>query len=169
MYEKGWFMQFVELVKILVLLMIANGTPVILKRLMGDRFAYPLDAGAGFPDGRPVFGPSKTLRGLVSSLLATTLVAPALGLDWRIGPVVAIAAMAGDLLSSFCKRRIGMASGSMALGIDQIPESLLPFLAVRNEFDLSVTDITAGVAIFFVGELVISRILYRFGLRERPY
>ena len=162
-------MQFVEIVKVLVLLMMANGTPVILKRIMGDRFAYPLDAGARFPDGRPVFGPSKTLRGLISSLLITTLVAPALGLDWRIGLVVAIAAMAGDLLSSFSKRRLGMSSGGMALGIDQIPESLLPFLAVRNELDLSATDIAAGVAVFFVGELVISRILYRFGLREHPY
>ena len=81
-------MQFVEIVKVLVLLMMANGTPVILKRIMGDRFAYPLDAGARFPDGRPVFGPSKTLRGLISSLLITTLVAPALGLDWRIGLVI---------------------------------------------------------------------------------
>ena len=162
-------MQFVEIVKILVLLMMANGTPVILKRIMGDRYAYPLDAGARFPDGRPVFGPSKTLRGLVSSLLITTLVAPALGVDWRIGLVIAIAAMAGDLLSSFSKRRLGMSSGGMALGIDQIPESLLPFLAVRSEFELSTTDIAAGVAVFFVGELVISRILYRFGLREHPY
>ena len=162
-------MQFVEIVKILVLLMMANGTPVILKRIMGDRYAYPLDAGARFPDGRPVFGPSKTLRGLVSSLLITTLVAPALGVDWRIGLVIAIAAMAGDLLSSFSKRRLGMSSGGMALGIDQIPESLLPFLAVRSEFELSATDIAAGVAVFFVGELVISRILYRFGLREHPY
>ena len=162
-------MHFIEIAKILVLLMMANGTPVILKRVMGDRLAYPLDAGARFPDGRPVFGPSKTLRGLLSSLLVTTLVAPALGLDWRIGFVVAIAAMAGDLLSSFSKRRLGMSSGSMGLGIDQIPESLLPFLAVRSEFELSATDIVAGVAVFFVGELVISRILYRFGLREHPY
>ena len=162
-------MHVVEILKVLVLLMMANGTPVILKRLMGEKFAYPLDAGVRFADGRPVFGPSKTLRGLVSSLIVTTLVAPALGLDWRIGLVVAIAAMVGDLLSSFTKRRIGMSSGGMALGIDQIPESLLPFLAVRGEFDFTGPDMVAGVVVFFVGELVISRILYRLGVREHPY
>ncbi len=162
-------MQIVEILKVLVLLMMANGTPVILKWLMGDKFAYPLDAGARFPDGRPVLGASKTTRGVVSALVVTTLAAPAIGLDWRIGLVVAIAAMAGDLLSSFTKRRFGLGSGSMALGIDQIPESLLPYLAVRGELGLSGPDIVAGVVAFFIGELVISRILYRLGVREQPH
>jgi hypothetical protein len=30
-------------------------------------------------------------------------------------------------------------------------------------------DIVVGVAIFFIGELVLSRILFRFKLRDTPY
>jgi ethanolamine transporter EutH len=162
-------MHLVAVVKILVLLMMANGTPVILKRLMGARPARPLDFGARFRDGRPIFGPSKTLRGLLGSLAVTSLVAPLLGLDWTAGLMVAVFAMLGDVFSSFTKRRLGLESGSMALGLDQIPESLLPFLALRSDLDLSAVDIVAGVATFFVGELVLSRILYRLGVRDRPY
>jgi hypothetical protein len=36
----------------------ANGTPVIAKLILGDKFAAPVDAGALFGDGRLWFGPS---------------------------------------------------------------------------------------------------------------
>jgi CDP-2,3-bis-(O-geranylgeranyl)-sn-glycerol synthase len=34
---------------------------------------------------------------------------------------------------------------------------------------LTVADIAAGVIVFFVGEVLLSRLLYALGLRERPY
>jgi hypothetical protein len=162
-------MHLVTVLKLLVLLLAANGTPVILKRLMGSRLALPLDGGARFRDGRPIFGPSKTLRGIVGAVVVTTAVAPLLGFDWRIGLLVALFAMAGDLFSSFTKRRFGLESGGMALGLDQIPESLLPFLATRGDLGLGAVDIVAGVIAFFVGELVLSQILFRLKVRDRPY
>ena len=39
-----------------------------------------------------------------------------------IGLLVAATAMAGDLLSSFLKRRLALAPSSQAIGLDQIPE-----------------------------------------------
>ena len=60
------------ILQLLILLAVANGTPVIAKLLLGDKFAAPLDGGALFGDGRPWFGPSKTIRGLVLAVLATT-------------------------------------------------------------------------------------------------
>ena len=162
-------MHLVLVVKLLVLLTMANGTPVILKRVMSERTARPLDLGLRFPDGRPVFGPSKTIRGIIGALAITTLAAPALGLPWTAGLIVAVFAMLGDLFSSFTKRRLGLESGGMALGLDQIPESLLPFLALRGDLDLSALDIVVGVVAFFVGELVLSRIFYWLGVRDRPY
>jgi hypothetical protein len=77
---------------------------------------------------KQLFGPSKTLRGLVVSVVATTLSAPALGLAWTTGLLAGAAAMAGDLGSSFIKRRMGLPSSSRALGLDQVPEALLPEL-----------------------------------------
>ena len=74
-----------------------------------------------FVDGRPLFGASKTVRGILVSILITSACAPLLGLGLRIGLLVAISAMAGDLLSSFLKRRLDLQPGSQALGLDQIP------------------------------------------------
>lgn len=157
------------IIKLLVLLLMANGTPVILKRVMGGTLARPLDFGVCLPDGRPVFGRSKTWRGILGALIVTTIAARLIGLDWTIGLVIAGFAMIGDLASSFTKRRLGLASGGMAVGLDQIPESLLPFLAVRGDIALSWLDIALGVAAFFVGSLVLSKILFRLGVREQPH
>jgi CDP-2,3-bis-(O-geranylgeranyl)-sn-glycerol synthase len=57
----------------------------------------------------------------------------------------------------------------MALGLDQVPESLLPAISMRAYTQLSATDILIVVLIFFVGELALSRVFFRLGLRERPY
>jgi CDP-2,3-bis-(O-geranylgeranyl)-sn-glycerol synthase len=78
-------------------------------------------------------------------------------------------AMAGDLFSSFLKRRLGLAPSSRATGIDQIPESLFPLLACARLLSLTVVDIAAGTAIFLIGEVVLSRLLFKFHLRDRPY
>jgi CDP-2,3-bis-(O-geranylgeranyl)-sn-glycerol synthase len=162
-------MHFVAVMQMLALLALANGSPVIAKRIFGKLFSRPLDGNANFFDGRPLFGTSKTIRGIIVSLLVTALAAPILGLEWRIGLLIGAAAMAGDLFSSFLKRRLGMPPSSRATGLDQIPESLFPLLVCRSALSLSVVDIAVGCAIFFVGELLLSNLLFRLRLRDRPY
>ena len=49
-------MHPVVVLQLLILLMLANGTPVIAKKVLGDRYSYPLDGNLKFADGRPVFG-----------------------------------------------------------------------------------------------------------------
>jgi hypothetical protein len=162
-------MQFVQILKFLTLLTLANGTPIAAKKIFGSRFSFPLDAGNLAWDGRPLFGPSKTVRGIVASILVTTASAPLLGLDLTVGATAAAAAMSGDLLSSFVKRRLDFPPSSQALGLDQVPESLFPMLACRDALSLTTADIALGVAIFFVGELILSRLLYRLHFRDKPY
>lgn len=162
-------MHLMALLKILVLSALANGTPLAAKKIFGSRFSCPLDGGMTFWDGRPLFGPSKTVRGILASMLVTTICAPLLGLDMSVGAIAALAAMAGDLFSSFLKRRLDFAPSSQAIGLDQVPESLFPILACRGTLSLDVADIVLGVAIFFAGELLLSRLLYRLRLRDRPY
>ncbi len=129
----------------------------------------PLDAGTIFFDGRPLFGPSKTIRGILISVLITTAGAPLIGLDLTIGAIVAGAAMAGDSFSSFVKRRLNSPPSSQALGLDQVPESLFPMLACRDALSLTIGDIALGVGIFFIGALILSRFLFRAHLRDEPY
>jgi CDP-diglyceride synthetase len=156
------------ILQLTLLLAIANGAPVIATKVLGHH-SYPLDAGVAFVDGRPLFGKSKTIRGILVAILLTALSAPLLGLGWTIGIVVGSLAMAGDLFSSFAKRRMNLTPSSRATGLDQIPESLFPLLACRSPLSLSGLDIAICVAIFFAGEIVLSQLLYRMHVRDRPY
>jgi hypothetical protein len=162
-------MQPVVVLQLLFLLMLANGTPVIAKKILGARLSYPLDGNLRFVDRRPLLGRSKTVRGVVLAVLVTTGGAPVVGLSWIVGLLVGSCAMAGDLVSSFTKRRLDLPPSSRASGLDQIPEALLPLLACRGLLSLTVADIGLCVGLFFVGEVVFSRLLYLVHLRDRPY
>jgi CDP-2,3-bis-(O-geranylgeranyl)-sn-glycerol synthase len=157
------------IVQLTLLLAVANGAPVIATRIFGQRFSWPLDDGVEFVDGKPLFGKSKTVRGIAVSILASALAAPLLGLGWKTGIAVGSAAMAGDLVSSFVKRRLNLTPSSRATGLDQIPESLFPLLACRGALSLSGLDIAIGVMLFFAGEVVLSLLLYKVHIRDRPY
>ena len=155
--------------ELLLLILIANGTPIIATAVCGDWAARPLDGGRVLADGYRLLGNSKTWRGLLVAPLVTGLATVPLTLPVGVGVVIGLAAMLGDLLSSFVKRRLGMASSSMAFGLDQIPEALLPLLVVADRFELSWWAIGWTVAGFIVLELALSRVLFRFGIRARPY
>ena len=155
--------------KLLLLLTFANGTPVIARKIFGSRLDCTVDGGVRFLDGQPLFGRSKTVRGVVLSVVITALAAPLLGFPWTTGAAIAALAMLGDLISSFTKRRLKLPPSSMALGLDQIPESLLPLLVYRSRLGLGGWDITIVVAVFFIGELLLSRVLFRLNIRDRPY
>ena len=156
-------------VKLLLLLITANGAPILLHKLCGSYAALPIDAGRSFRDGRRWFGDSKTWRGVAGAVLLTPLAAALLQLPIITGVVIAVMAMLGDLLSSFIKRRLDIPSSGMALGLDQIPESLLPLLAVRDQFSLGVAGIVELSVAFIAVELVLSLLLYRLDIRKRPY
>ncbi len=157
------------LLQSVLLLTLANGAPVVAKKALGARLAFPLDAGARFFDGQPLLGPSKTIRGVAISVVTTAVVAPLLGLNLAAGGLVAVLAMIGDLFSSFAKRRLKFPSSSQAIGLDQVPESLLPLLVCKETLSLTSMDVAIGVGIFFLGELILSRLLYDLRLRDEPY
>lgn len=155
--------------RLLLLLGVANSAPIVAKRLLGDRWAAPLDFGLNFFDGRPLLGPGKTIRGVVAAVVATTPAAWALGISPQLGALIGVVSMAGDALASFVKRRLRVAPSGRATGLDQVPESLLPLLAVQGQLDLSMAQILAISAAFFVLEIPLARWAFRLGLRERPY
>jgi CDP-archaeol synthase len=157
------------LLQLLILLVVANGAAVAAKKLFGGVFARPIDGGALFVDGQPILGPAKTIRGVMASVLVTSICAALMGLGWKLGALIATFAMVGDLFSSFVKRRLHLASSSMAIGLDHLPESLFPLLASRLLLPTSILDIVAGVTIFVVGALILSPLLYKLNLRDQPH
>ncbi|NIR29622.1 MAG: CDP-archaeol synthase [Gammaproteobacteria bacterium] len=153
---------------LLLLLLVANGAPLIAHHLLGDRLSWPLDGGRRFLDGRPLLGPAKTLRGVGVAVLACAMAGSAVGPSLATGALFGLYAMAGDVLASFIKRRMGIAPSHSALGLDQGLEALLPLLALRGRLSLHWTEIALTVVGFFVLEIVLSRILYRLRVRRRP-
>lgn len=154
---------------VLLLLLTANGVPILVHLVLGERWGWPLDGGWQFIDGQPLLGASKTVVGVVGALLASTLLALFLDLGWRIGLLIGGVAMLGDLLSSFFKRRMGLRPSAMALGLDQVPESLLPLMACAPLLDLTWTQVLLLTLVFVVLEIILSRVAYYIGIRKQPY
>lgn len=162
-------MHFDLVAQCLFLLAIANGAPILACRVLGDRFSQPIDGGITLPDGRQLFGPSKTIRGLVAALAATALLAPAIGVPWTSALTIAAASLAGDLLSSFAKRRLGLTPSSRCTGLDQIPEALIPAVTGITLLGLGVYDAVLVVVLFFAGAVILSRVLFKLNIRQHPY
>ncbi len=156
-------------VRLLTLLAVANTAPLLAKRWFQSRWAAPLDGGLTFVDGRPLLGPSKTWRGVAAAIAACAALAPCLGLPLQAGMLLGAGAMAGDAISSFVKRRLGIASSGRATGIDQIPEALLPLCLLRQPLGLSVLDIVAITGLFFGLQVPLARVWHRLGWRDTPY
>ena len=103
--------------------------------------------------------PAAVLWGASFPLAVAAAAAPYQDAGRLVGGVYAAntaGAIAGDLLSSFVKRRLGLASSSMAIGLDQIPEALVPALLSCVLLPLDWLDILAVVTLFFVANLVLS-------------
>jgi len=157
------------LVELLLLLIVANGSPVLVSLLLRRRLSAPIDGGRCFWDGQRLFGYTKTWRGLVVSVLLTALVAHWFGLGAIFGAAFGLLAMVGDLLSSFIKRRFRMASSTRFIGLDQLPEALLPLMLARPVYDMSWWVVLIIAVIFMLLNMGFSPMLYRLGIRSRPH
>ena len=162
-------MHLLALAQAVALIGIVNCAPLVAKKVFRGHFDWPVDFAFRLRDGRRLFGPSKTIRGVLVAILSSAAAAPLLGLDVALGARLAALAMAGDLLSSFLKRRLGLAPSSQAIGLDQVPESLFPLLGAMGPLELTAKEVVAGVFIFLPSELLISRLLFRAHLRDQPY
>jgi hypothetical protein len=152
-------MRFWLVNQLVLLLVIANGTPAILRLLLGERWNWPLDGNYLLPDRRPLLGKTKTVRGLAGAILVTGLIAPLFNLTLIEGAQFALLAMSGDLCSSFIKRRLGFVSSRSIPLLDQLPETVLPLWVMQTVLGATGAEIAAAVAVFFVIDLLLSRLL----------
>ncbi|WP_417567378.1 CDP-archaeol synthase [Marinobacter sp.] len=155
--------------ELFVMLVLANGAPVVAAGLLKGLWSAPVDGGRLWKDGRPILGNSKTWRGVVSGTLVCGLFSLITGLGFTFGMVFGVLGLIGDMLSSFIKRRLGLASSARAVGLDQIPEALLPMLLAM--WWLSVSGwVVLGVVVFFtLSNILASPLLYRIGIRRHPH
>ncbi len=154
---------------VVFLLLVANGAPILADCLLRNKLSIALDAGLLFVDGQPIFGTSKTVRGIAASIVATTGAALVIGQSPATGLLVGAVAMIGDLASSFLKRRLRLAATSRSSVLDYSPEALLPALVLAAISDLATTDAFVITAIFVLLATIFSPLLHTFGIRKQPY
>lgn len=154
---------------LLVLLVVANGAPVVARRILRHRFSQPIDGGRLWTDHRPVLGSSKTWRGLAFGMLATGLTGLALGLGLVFGLLFGLLALLGDLASSFSKRRLGLRDSARATGLDQLPEAILPLLLAMAWWGLAWYWALAVALAFMAVDMLLSPLLHRLGIRRQPH
>jgi CDP-2,3-bis-(O-geranylgeranyl)-sn-glycerol synthase len=111
---------------VLLLLCAANTAAWAAGRLLGRRWAAPLDFGLVLKDGQRLFGSHKTWRGLIAGAAAAGVLAAALGQSLLLGAAFGATSMAGDALSSTIKRRLRREPGTEVPLLDQVPEAMLP-------------------------------------------
>jgi len=159
-----------EVPVLLLLLLVAHGGPLLLRMLWPRApLGVPLDGGRVMTDGRPLLGASKTVRGALVMVLGPALVAPMVGLSPGIGLLLGTLSTLGDLGTSFLKRRLGLAPGAMALGLDQLPEALLPLLACKPLLGLGWGEVLLTALLFALSDLALSRLAWLLGFREHPH
>ena len=155
--------------KLFLLLIIANSAPVVARMLLADHWQVAIDGGRLLADGRPLLGKSKTWRGIIAAVLLCALAAPLINFPIGMAILISLMSMSGDLCSSFIKRRLGRPVSSQALLLDQIPEALFPLLAAQALLDISWAAVIVISVAFMLTELLLSPVLFKWGIRKRPY
>jgi CDP-2,3-bis-(O-geranylgeranyl)-sn-glycerol synthase len=161
----------------------ANGFPVVFGG------GLPIDTGRKFFDGRPVFGSHKTFRGFLAGFVAGVLVsavqtivlqsefasdfAQLLPFQFNalIGSMIALGALAGDLVHSFVKRRMGKVEGAplpLADQLDFVVGAILFSVLASGSFPPLLTIVLIFV-ITVPMHLLTNLIAYVLGVKKTPY
>lgn len=168
---------------------ISNAAPVFAAKIPGlSNWDTPLDGGKTWR-GHRIFGAHKTWRGLLSGIVAATLILWIQQLlyihtDWArlftggidyaalpvllLGPAFAIGALGGDAIESFFKRARGIKSGKAWVPFDQLDYIIGSVLISLFFVILTPLQYVWIFVVWFVMHLVASYIGYRFGLKKEP-
>ncbi len=157
-----------DVFRIVVFLLWVNGLPPIVSVAVHERFGRQVDGGAVWFDGRPLFGRHKTIRGLVSSVAGGIAAFPWLHEAWWVAGIAALLAMAGDLFSSFIKRRSRFHSGRQVVVLDQLFEALFPLLFLNRHLSLSTEQNLLILVLFITTSFLFSRLWLHITGRPVP-
>ena len=142
----------------LLLVVIANTAAWAVARVFGTHWTAPLDFGRTLRDGTRLLGSHKTWRGLIAAAVACGVAAQFLQLGFVLGAAFGTLAMLGDATSSFIKRRLQLPPGAEVPGLDQVPEAILPLLALSRPLGLGLVESLLVAAIFAVLDIAVTKV-----------
>jgi CDP-2,3-bis-(O-geranylgeranyl)-sn-glycerol synthase len=126
-------------------------------------------------------GSHKTWRGCGLALLAATATTLAQSrLAWsgsliayddpvQLGLLCGAAAMAGDSVKSFFKRRLRIEPGRPWIPADQLDYVVAGWLALSTRYAFSVLDVAFILVFSFVGSLLVNRLSAAAGIKDTPW
>ena len=166
--------NFVEAFLLYLPAMVANGTPVIIGKLVKN--PHPIDNDIKLRDGRPLFGKGKTwegfLGGLTVGVIFGLLVKLAL-IDYPIlflSLYIPLGALLGDITGSFIKRRLGIKRGDPLPLLDQLDfyiGSTIPIILCKRI--PSVTSLVLMALVIYLLHKYTNLLAYKIGLKKVPW
>lgn len=167
----------------------ANVTPILVSRMPGLRqYNAPMDFGLMFR-GKRILGEHKTWRGLLSGIVAGTLVLFIQQLLLRhfswfvsfdgevnyanlpvliVGPLFAIGALGGDALKSFFKRQLNIAPGKSWFPFDQIDYIIGGALATSPFVRLSLSHYAWILLVWLIIHILSTVCGFLLHLKDQP-
>lgn len=163
-------MNILQLFYLLIPAYIANMTPPIIAKFV--RWNTPIDFSCKL-GGKPIFGPHKTWRGLISGIITALIAGLLMQAYWpfEFSPLIwavltGTGALLGDIVKSFFKRRFDIKSGKSWIPADQI--------------DYTVGALALGSIVYFPGwanaliiifasaiaHIIVNHIGYYTGIRD---
>ncbi|MEM0006161.1 MAG: CDP-2,3-bis-(O-geranylgeranyl)-sn-glycerol synthase [Ignisphaera sp.] len=158
---------------------IANGTPVIVAKILSmlNLRKHPIDFGKHLFDGKRVFGDSKSWEGLSIGLLMGILTGYIQYMLIRNeiylyrGFTLSFGALMGDLIGAFIKRRLGIEPGNPLPILDQLLFIIIAIATTQffNYIELSIIEWTYILMITLVLHVVTNCIAYLLKLKSVPW
>jgi CDP-2,3-bis-(O-geranylgeranyl)-sn-glycerol synthase len=160
----------------------ANMAPVLVRGHF-EALAVPMDGGRSMGGSR-VLGDHKTWRGILSGVVAGTLVYAGQRalydagflrnlalLDYAattlaVGALMGLGAGLGDAAKSFVKRRVGIEPGASWIGFDQLDFVVGSYLLVAPIYAATLLPTLLALPIVFIGSIGITVAAYGLHLKE---
>lgn len=148
---------------------------------MVARGRKPIDGGGKWNDGRQILGRGKTIEGAVSGIVAGWLVALVpyfiytqqidliLSNYFVLAFLLAFGAVAGDIVASFFKRRIGVEPGHQVLFLDQLDFIAGGFLLGLIVYVPDIYEVLALVIVTMISHKIGNYIAYHTKIKKVPW
>lgn len=151
---------------------VANCTPIFASKIpLLNQWTYPIDFYQTYR-GKRIFGDHKTIRGLITGILAAIATAAIQQSTFNpiiFGTTCAVGALGGDAVKSFFKRQFGIASGKKWFPFDQLDYIIGGIIATSFFIRLSIFEYITIVLIWFFLHIISSKIGYFLKLKSVPY
>jgi CDP-2,3-bis-(O-geranylgeranyl)-sn-glycerol synthase len=139
----------------LLLVITANVAAWCAGRFLPASWARPIDGGLTLADGNRLLGNHKTWAGFFIAVAVCSLVATLMRLSPAVGAGFGALSMLGDCASSLIKRRLRFRPGREIPLLDQLPEALVPLVALSQPLQLPLYDAVAIAFLFLILDLAV--------------